>query len=275
MSEGEFEIEIARDSQDEVGRLSRSFALMGKKLKERESRIKNMAQDLALSEKLATLGQFSAGVAHEIKNPLGNILANIQLAERKIEKGQDGATTLKTAINEVYRANQILADILTFARQDRPSIEKVGLDKFLQTFYDTQKVRLEAQNITLSLDISNTNMIASFDPRLVTQVLGNLLDNARDALLDHPKAEMQIVIAASIEKGMLNILVKDNGPGIPEEIRRKIFDPFFTTKSGKKGTGLGLATAYSIVAMHDGFLSVESSPGEGAKFILKIPHLPK
>ncbi|MBI2519002.1 MAG: HAMP domain-containing histidine kinase [Bdellovibrio sp.] len=271
MAEGEFEIKMASDSQDEVGRLSRSFTLMGHKLKERENRIKSMAQDLALSEKLAILGQFSAGVAHEIKNPLGNILANIQLAERKIEKGQEGATTLKTAINEVYRANQILADILTFARQDRPSIAKIELDKFLHTFYETQKVRLEAQNIMLSLDISNPNMIASFDPRLITEVLGNLLDNARDALLDHPKGNMQIVLGMAVENSTLKIFVKDNGPGIPEEIRRKVFDPFFTTKPGKKGTGLGLATAYSILAMHDGSLSVESSSSDGANFILKIP----
>ncbi|HAZ11188.1 MAG: hypothetical protein A2X86_08550 [Bdellovibrionales bacterium GWA2_49_15] len=275
MADGEFDIVVASEAKDEVGQLSRSFTLMGRKLKEREGRIKDMAQDLALSEKLATLGQFSAGVAHEIKNPLGNVLANIQLAERKIEKGQDGAPLLKTAINEVYRANLILADILTFARQDKPSSEKVELDKFLQNFYDTQKVKLEAQNISLVLDVFNAKVMASFDPRLIVQVLGNLLDNARDALLDHPKENMRITLGVAIEPDVLNIFVKDNGPGISEEVRRKVFDPFFTTKPGKKGTGLGLATAYSILAMHGGSLSVQSALGVGATFTLKIPQTTK
>jgi nitrogen-specific signal transduction histidine kinase/iron only hydrogenase large subunit-like protein len=232
-------------------------------------KLSSMKQALRQSEKLAHMGQLSAGIAHELNNPLGVVImySNILLDESKND--DPVREDLKLIVEQAGRCKKIVAGLLNFARKNQVNHQMVSINELvnhsLESVIVPKKVRINIADQT-------TNPEAMLDSEQMMQVLTNLIKNAIDAMSDG--GEINIVLEDTLSD--VSISVNDTGTGIKEEDRAKIFEPFFTTKGLGHGTGLGLATAYGIVKMHKGQITVESnndpSKGQtGTSFKIVLP----
>jgi two-component system NtrC family sensor kinase len=232
-------------------------------------KLSSMKQALKQSEKLAHMGQLSAGIAHELNNPLGVVImySNILLDECKT--GDPVREDLKLIVEQAGRCKKIVAGLLNFARKNQVNHQTVNIKELVE---HSRESVIVPQKVNVIITDKTTNPEAMLDSEQMLQVLSNLVKNAIDAM---PKGgEINILLEDSLSDVSIN--VRDNGTGIREEDRAKIFEPFFTTKGLGHGTGLGLATAYGIVKMHKGQITVESnndpSKGEtGTCFKIVLP----
>jgi len=214
--------------------------------------LKRLEQDVRRAERLATVGQLAAGVAHEIRNPLAAISGSIELL-RAAPQSSDDATLMEIVQREIARLNALIGDLLDYANP-RPS-QPVDFDLAVLVNETVQVARADASFTDVELLVATDDRLPYHgDPAKLRQVLWNLVRNAADAAAAGGK---HVRVAARRVDGHVKIAVSDDGPGIPESQVNHVFDPFFTTK--KKGTGLGLATCHSIVADHKGSISVETS----------------
>ncbi|MCP4396359.1 MAG: PAS domain S-box protein [bacterium] len=256
------------------------------------------------SEKMASVGGLAAGMAHELNNPLASILQNTQVVLNRLTKRipaniqaarelgisveavntymarREIVTMLESIENSGERAAQIVADMLSFSRKGGS----------LSTLYDVRKILDRAVTLTVHIydplknyDFRQVNIVREYDPDLpkipcdqnqIQQVILNLLTNSAQALaeLEKQSALDKVILRTIWEGSFARIEVEDNGPGMPEKIRKRVFEPFFTTKDVGVGTGLGLAVSYFIIKEHHGgTMSVESEPGTGTKFIIHLP----
>jgi iron only hydrogenase large subunit-like protein/nitrogen-specific signal transduction histidine kinase len=221
-------------------------------------KLSSMKQALKQSEKLAHMGQLSAGIAHELNNPLGVVImySNILLEESKV--GDPVREDLKLIVEQAGRCKKIVAGLLNFARKNQVNHQIVNIkelvDHSLESLIIPEKVKINIFDLT-------TNPEAMLDSEQMMQVLTNLVKNAMDAM---PKGG-SVNIKLEDTLGDVIMTISDTGTGIKEEDRAKIFEPFFTTKSIGQGTGLGLATAYGVVKMHKGHITAESNndPAKG------------
>lgn len=221
-------------------------------------KLSSMKQALKQSEKLAHMGQLSAGIAHELNNPLGVVImySNILLEETKPE--DPVREDLQLIVDQAGRCKKIVAGLLNFARKNQVNHQMVSIkdlvDQSLESLIIPARVKINIEDRT-------TNPEAMLDLEQMMQVLTNLIKNAFDAM---PEGGT-INIKTEDTLGDVIIVISDTGTGIREEDRAKIFEPFFTTKSIGKGTGLGLATAYGIVKMHKGQITADSNnnPAKG------------
>lgn len=221
-------------------------------------KLSSMRQALKQSEKLAHMGQLSAGIAHELNNPLGVVImySNILLEESK----QDDPVRedLKLIVEQAGRCKKIVAGLLNFARKNQVNHQLISIRELVDHSLESLIV---PENVKITITNKTTNPDAMLDNEQMTQVLTNLVRNAFEAM---PRGgSIGILLEDTLQDVM--ITVKDTGTGIREEDRAKIFEPFFTTKGIGHGTGLGLATAYGIVKMHKGQINVESNtdPSKG------------
>ncbi len=212
----------------------------------------SMKQALKQSEKLAHMGQLSAGIAHELNNPLGVVIMYSNILLEESETGDPVREDLKLIVDQAGRCKKIVAGLLNFARKNQVNHQMVSIKELVSHSLGSIIV---PDNINITVIDKTTNPEAMFDPEQMTQVVTNLVKNAIDAM--HEGGAIDIGLADTI--GDVSIAVSDTGTGIRMEDRAKIFEPFFTTKGIGKGTGLGLATAYGIVKMHKGQISVESN----------------
>jgi iron only hydrogenase large subunit-like protein/nitrogen-specific signal transduction histidine kinase len=221
-------------------------------------KLSSMKQALKQSEKLAHMGQLSAGIAHELNNPLGVVImySNILLEESKEE--DPVREDLKLIVEQAGRCKKIVAGLLNFARKNQVNHQLVNIKDLVNQSLESLIV---SDNIKVSISDLTTNPEALLDQEQMTQVLTNLIKNAFDAMPSG--GEIRIILEDSL--GDVTITIQDTGTGIKEEDRAKIFEPFFTTKGIGHGTGLGLATAYGIVKMHKGQIMAESNndPAKG------------
>jgi C4-dicarboxylate-specific signal transduction histidine kinase len=242
-------------------------------MQRREQELREKQEQLVQAAKLATLGELTTGVAHELNNPLNNIGLFIGNVVDVIEFGKlDKKRMLRDlhkATEQVHKANQIISHLRTFGRAAPTSREPVSVNAtIVQTLSLLQK-QLRLRNIEVKL------ALAERDPRVLgnaiqlEQVFLNLLTNARDALAKSPYK--QIEVSTRVDSNKIRIVFKDTGPGIPRGLESRIFDPFFTTKDVGFGTGLGLSITYGIVRDHEGTIRLESTPGEGAAFAIELP----
>lgn len=251
---------------------------------------KRLEQRIAVSERLAAIGTLTAGVAHEINNPLSAALANVEFALERLEAlrkdiavngiSRWSSTALDEAagaLSDADRAGQrvriIVQDLKRFARAEE--VERSVLD--LPNVLDAA-IKLTEQQVRHSARVvrryGTTPLVFANEGQLV-QVAVNLLVNAAQAIGDGAAALNEIVIVTRTDDaGRAEFIVRDSGPGIPRQDLAKIFDPFFTTKPIGKGTGLGLSICHSVVATLGGELSVESEPGSGAAFKVALPPAP-
>lgn len=271
LAQGKWDLDLPLNRNDEIGILSKAFFRMGNSLKERERTIKEINEELILSEKLASVGQFSSGIAHEIKNPLASISTHLQLLQRhasgpvdKLPEKVIEKTDL--LLKEVDRANRIITDILGFSRQDKISPIKTDLKNYLEKMILEFKPLAESRNTTLILSWKASDLQVEIDQDKIRQVFANLLSNSLDAL----DGKNGIIHWNVSSDKTIKIEFLDNGPGISDHIRKKIFDPFFTSKPIGKGTGLGLSVCHGIIKQHGGNLSTLPVK-EGAAFLIVLP----
>ncbi len=219
---------------------------------------------------MASVGEMTAGVAHEINNPLTGIIGYAQLLMDRKDIPLDAKRDL-AAINEgAQRVAGIVKRLLTFSRQVKPERRLVDINEIIESTLLLRDYHLRTNNINVitKLDPHLPETIA--DPGQIQQVLLNLIVNAETEMkLAHGGGKLTITTRKC--DGNIEIRVKDNGPGIKPEIMDRIFDPFFTTREVGEGTGLGLSLCYGIVKEHKGNIYAESKPGEGATFIVELP----
>jgi PAS domain S-box-containing protein len=224
------------------------------------------------AEKLAALGALSAGVAHELNNPLGIITSRIEVMLLEDEEQRTLPATVREDLAVLYRQTQrvsrLVQGLLSFARPTAPHRGAVSLNDVVAEILTLAEKQFEktGMRITTTLDAGLPTLIG--DTSALQQVALNLVSNAHQAM--NGRGNLRIVTRRAPERsGWIELVVSDNGPGISPDVIGRIFDPFFTTKSG--GTGLGLAISYRIVQEHGGSMDVKSVPGEGATFVLGFP----
>lgn len=212
----------------------------------------SMKQALKQSEKLAHMGQLSAGIAHELNNPLGVVIMYSNILLEECDNEDPVREDLKLIVDQAGRCKKIVAGLLNFARKNQVNYQLVNIREF--TSHSIEGVVMPA-GISVRIDDQMTNPEAMIDSEQMMQVLTNLIKNAVDAM----PGGGSITLILEDTLGEVSVTVKDTGTGIKEEDRVKIFEPFFTTKGIGHGTGLGLATAYGVVKMHKGQISVDSN----------------
>jgi len=215
-------------------------------------KLSSMKQALKQSEKLAHMGQLSAGIAHELNNPLGVVMmySNILLDESPAD--DPVREDLKLIVEQAGRCKKIVGGLLNFARKNQVNYQSVNMRELADKSLESVIV---PENVKISVSDKTTTPDAVLDIEQMTQVLTNLVKNAVDAMPGG--GSIDVILEDTL--GDVSIIIKDTGTGIKEEDKTKIFEPFFTTKPIGVGTGLGLATAYGIVKMHKGQISVESN----------------
>ena len=227
--------------------------------------IRAMEEALERSRRLAALGRMAAGIAHEIRNPLGTLRGFAQFFARR--NGEDAAARqyAELMVGEVDRLNRTVSALLQFARPREPEFSPVSLIELLRRTARLLEDDMAARRIDFRLDLPAEPVVFSADPDLLTQVLINLLQNALAAT----EAEGEIRLGGAGDTEEVRLWVQDTGKGMSAEEREHMFDPFFTTR--REGTGLGLAVVQQIVEQHRGRIEVESAPGQGTRIELLFP----
>lgn len=223
-------------------------------------------QKLVTSEKMASIGLLSAGIAHEINTPLTGISSYCQLILEN-PKDPDNEELIKRMQEQVNRANRIVRSLLDFSRQKGEQPTQVTITRIIDESLHLLEHRLKKKSIALRLNLRDNRSITGFPTRL-QQMIINLVINAIDAI---PGNDGAISIQTLAKGDLMQIQISDTGQGIPTEYFKKIFDPFFTTKSEGQGTGLGLSIVFAIVKEHFGEIQVQSSSEKGTTFLIEIP----
>ena len=261
---------------DEIGKLNETLEA---RVDERTRELRDTQSQLVQSEKMKSLGQLVAGVAHELNNPIGFVHANLQLMDEYIgrlvnaEPGSEAALKSHQAIEKLLhrsregtqRVTKIVQDLRTFSRTDQAEIQEANLNEEIKRTLALMEVRLK-DGVEVECNFGELPLVRCY-PGQLNQVFLNLLMNACDALDQNGKI---IVNTRAVDSGV-ELVFEDNGPGIPLEIQSQIFDPFFTTKPVGKGTGLGLSLSHEIVGRHGGQISVETPESGGTRFRIELP----
>ena len=233
---------------------------------------KNIENQLLRADKLASLGQLSAGVAHEINNPLGLILGFTQLLLRDATPSSQQRSDLKTIEEETLKCKKIVQALLSFARKTETRLAPVCLGDLVDDVAAIVRHDFEMAGIALETEAGEPVPDVFGDAEKLQQVIVNLLINARQAVVANGRVRVRTAYAPDRE--MVRLEVQDSGGGIAPEHVNRIFDPFFTTKPVGQGTGLGLSVSYGIVQEHGGNIHVASRPGEGTRFTVELPPAP-
>ena len=263
-------------SKDECGELAVAFNRMTEndqhsraQLEQTVETLKNTQGQLIQSEKLSAVGEFVAGVAHELNNPLTAVMGFSEML-----RGADVDAKYRRHLDLIFKAAQrcskIVQSLLSFARRHQPERKPVSVNELMEAVLEIVAYPLRTSNIEMSLQLDPKLPVVEADGHQIQQVFLNIVNNARQAMEAHQR-EGRIKITTEVCGPNVRITIQDNGPGIPEENLRRIFDPFFTTKEVGKGTGLGLSLCYGIIKEHGGSITPVSRPGEGATFIIELP----
>ena len=258
--------------------LADSFNHMVDAVQQSQEELKRAEAQLIQSSKLASLGTLASGVAHELNQPLAIIRA---IAQQNLETLDQMTTpqlihTLREDLHIIHRQtvrmSQIIQHLRAFSRKPREEFEPVNLNDVAQNALILLREQLRQRGITLIENYAPDLPPVLGEANSLEQIVINLLTNARDALENHPDGQIAIETATYDDgkRVYAELRVRDNGPGVPEDIRQQIFDPFFTTKDPNKGTGLGLAISLEIAQKHHGFLLLGEAE-RGAEFILRVP----
>jgi len=217
------------------------------------------------SERLATVGQLAAGVAHEIRNPLASISGSIELLRQGPSASEDDRTLMAIVHREIQRLNVLIGDLLDYANPRPPQPVVFDLGVLVEETLQVARAEPAFASVVMAMEVDRPLPVHA-DPAKLRQVLWNLLRNAADAATAGGK---HVHVDAHRGPAETYLVVSDDGPGIPADQLAHIFDPFFTTKA--KGTGLGLATCHAIIAEHDGHIDVTSEVGKGTQMVITIP----
>ena len=307
--EANFTLQAPVTTEDEVGSLATSFNQLIHRVADYTKELKQTQAQLIQTEKMSSLGQMIAGIAHEINNPINFIHGNIEYADGYIQDLLELVSLYQQQYPQTTEKieDKIESIELEFLSEDLPKIlssMKIGADRIrelvvsLRNFSRLDECEMKLADIREGIDstlvilnyrlkhgikiIKNYKEIPLIEcyPSQLNQIFMNIINNGIDALeeakinhnLDNTNLDSTIWISVETEgSNFVKVTIKDNGPGMPPEIQKNIFDPFFTTKSIGKGTGLGLAISYQIIAKHHGKIEVSSQPGSGTEFIITLP----
>lgn len=264
---GDFKINVDVKTSDEVGELAKSIDQMKTSLLEREEALESSRSALIQSEKMSAFGQLSAGIAHEVKNPLAGILGHAQLA-----KGKAGDPDLKKHIEviekETRRTKEIIENLMRFARAEKAELKPTNLYETVTQTVDLVDHQLTLMGVKIFKHLSPVAMISG-NSNQIQQVLLNLMMNAGHAMEKSNVKELHVYLEQVDQ--LARIRIQDTGSGMPPDVQKRIFEPFFTTKPAGKGTGLGLSVSMGIVRDHNGKIYVQSEIGQGTTFFIDFP----
>lgn len=287
---------IVIDTSQELGELARSFNAMRERLmsamndlnkltadletkvEQRTQQLKAAHQKLLQTDRLASLGQLSASVAHEINNPLSGVLNLAMLMQRILkddgiprERIPEYRKYLSQVVNETSRVGRIVSDLLAFSRRSKPQITMADLNNIIRTTVSLVSHKLSLANVAVDEHLQEDLPALWCDGSQIQQVVMNLVMNAAEATSVKEGGKVRVSTHLSDDRTSIIMEVQDDGEGIPPENLSKIFDPFFTTKGEGKGVGLGLAVVYGVINAHGGDIEVESAPGKGTSFRVILP----
>ena len=234
---------------------------------------KDITKDILLQkrlveqQKLASVGQLAAGVAHEINNPLTTILTTALLIQEEMDAEDPNYQELETIANETLRCRKIVTSLLDFARQSKPAKALHDINKIVRESMALTRKQAVFKDVTFEAVLSEQIPMVDVDKDQIQQCLINLILNGIDAT--DPGGKIRFISRMVPEKQAIEITVSDTGRGIPERALERVFEPFFTTK--ESGTGLGLAITHGIIQQHGGSIEVESKEGEGTTFRIHLP----
>lgn len=268
IAKGDFDVNVAIKSSDEIGELATSFNDMAQELKEREASLKKAQHALLQSEKMAAIGTLSAGLAHEVKNPLSAVLGYAQLSKRKLTQPDALKGYLDTIETETRRCSEIIGNLMQFSRLEKGEHTLISVNDVIRKSVAIVDHQLSLKNVRISVELDEDLPAISGNANQLQQVLMNLMINAQQAIGDDGG---KVGITSFFENESVMIMVLDTGPGVDEDVAAKIFEPFYTTKAAGEGTGLGLSVTYGIIKDHGGEISVERADCGGAQFVIELP----
>ncbi len=273
---GDFTRRVPVRSRDECGELATVFNQMTGNLQSSRAQLEKTVETLKTtqaqliqSEKLSAVGEFVAGVTHELNNPLATVMGFSELLQ-KADVGEEHRRHLDMIFKSAQRCQKIVQSLLSFARRRQPERKPVSVNALVEAVLEIVSYPLRTGNIEVVKQFGPHLPMVLADAHQIQQVLLNIINNARQAMEAH-QPRGQIKITTEVHEPNVRITIRDNGPGIPEKNLRRIFDPFFTTKEVGKGTGLGLSLCYGIIKEHGGSITPLSRPGEGATFVIELP----
>jgi signal transduction histidine kinase len=285
---GDLNQSIGLHQSDEIGELAGAFDTMTLRLRERtaeaaslyaetvqrnieladtNARLQAMQLQLIQSEKLAAVGQLTAGIVHDVKNPLAVIKGLAEVLQDDATITDETRHELQVIRESAEKANRIVSDLLKFARQSQPEMQIHDLRETVEASLRLTTYLIREARIQLVKEIPEQMMLVTYDPQQIEQVLINMIHNAIQAMPNRGTLQVRL----NQVDGSAVVAVQDTGIGISPENLLRIFDPFFTTKPEGVGTGLGLSVSYGIIANHHGHIEVDSEVGKGTKFTIYLP----
>ena len=247
----------------------RKYQELSEQLEEANRQLRRAEADARRSERLAALGQLSAGLAHEIRNPLGVIKGSAEMLSQKVEASNPLASELAGYIGtEVNRLNSLVTRFLDFARPSRLELRSIQMSTLVDQVLESVRHQHPDAQVAVERNYAPTPDV-QVDTQLCEQIFVNLINNAYEAMDNRGRLRISINPEAQYMRPGVAVIVEDSGPGVPAESREQIFNPFFTSK--KEGVGLGLSIVAKIIDDHRGSIRLESRPSQGARFHVFLP----
>ena len=268
ISAGNLEYQLPPGRSSGFDMLDEAFNNMARSLKDRDERLQKAFQRITRTERLASLGQMAAGVAHEINNPLGGILLYSNLVLEEMSDDHPGRKNMEKIIYQTDRCKKIVQNLLDFARTPSGDMKPLDVNGVILTSLNLVKDQSPFLGVKIESDLSEDLPPVTADLSRMEEVFLNLFINAADAM--EGKGTLWIATRLS-STGAVKISIRDNGKGIDKAYLPHIFEPFFTTKDPGQGTGLGLSITYGIIQKHNGIIDVESEAGKGTTFVITLP----
>jgi len=262
-------------------RLHRTHEALRAQVTSLQKELADANAQLRRSRSLAALGEMAAGIAHEVRNPLGSILLYVEMLREELDDRPGQADICRKIGEAVEGLDSIVTDVLSFARDTQVRAERIGADDLIDRAVSTCQGLLAKRDVAIRRSVAPDAATLEGDPGLLTQALGNVIRNGIEAMHDAPPDARRLSVdvargtrrlpdGSRSERIVLGVL--DHGPGVPEDVVQRMFNPFFTTR--QTGTGLGLAIVHRIVDAHGGEVAVSNVDGAGARFELCLPLKP-